>query len=319
MWLKKFNFIITLLLILAASACGQKGLTELKDNTELSIAYDRLGKQGGVKKYLVDLKDVPGATELPSAYTRIENKSYYVRIDAIYYGKPVFTFKLPVQNELDFNKIRVLTLSRNSLNPSGYEWIDCSILSQDWINPPADVQPERKEKMLKLVPNYVEKTVSCMTDFKADNYFAAVFQKQDQPKAPISKIDFTLEKTAGSDLTGSTVYTVSVKNTGDKDIGEVNFRSDFDYDFTLTHIKSSQGNCQLAQNRAKGDSDSCYLGGLRAGAITTIEFTGVSAGTQSGEPRTPNLNWEIYGYMKAAPNDPNWPINRFSFNPLHKQ
>jgi hypothetical protein len=301
----------------ATAVYGQVSLTEVVVDQELSLKYEFLGKRGGVTKSTVDLVKVPGASPIPTAYKPLQNTSSHVVIDAIYYGPPIFTFKVPIPDEEQFKKARILVLWENAINPVGYEWKDCTITPK---NPPDDGSEARREIVREFLPNFVGKRVSCITEFRADNYFAVVRQLQAPPEAPFTTLKVALvskRPAAGN----RTVYAISVRNEGTGNIGEVNLASNFDIDTRVVSMKPSQGACKEYAMTPFGRADVCHLGALAAGKAATIEFTGESSGMPNGMPpgviQEPNFNWSIRGYIKQYPADPNWPVNWFSLDPLH--
>jgi len=313
-----FAFAI-LLLVFPASACSQSSLREITDENEISVGFDQVYKSGPIKKYSVSLKDVPDSIPVPNGYQVLENKSYVVRTQAVVSGDTVVSFRVLVKSEEEFKNVRVLRLITNEMNPSGFEWADCTIRP----DAPPDGNKKRNapkydERLIKFFPNYSQKRVSCVSDdIKSDNYFVVTRLNQPEPKETFTQIKVELEDVTNSPNSGEMVYLISFRNMGDKDLAEVNFISVFDVDSKLSSIKPSQGKCKASPWAASDGSATCYLGPISAGASASVEFRGAPSGTTGKYgPQKPNEGWSIDGVMKEHPNDPNWQVNWFRFAPI---
>lgn len=236
------------------------------------------------------------------------------------------TFDAPTKTEEEFNKIRVFELTKNEINPGGYEWKNCTITNEEWLNPVDEhISTDLKNRMRRFLPNYSQKRISCQWDEeKDDNYFALGTQVAKAPTEPFTQLKASLDDTRSSATKGETLYKLSFKNTGSKTISEVNFFSVFDTDSSVSLIKPTQGNCRMSKSGSGYDSFVCYLGFLESGKTATVEIGRISSGIGNGRPplrynQTPlpvNFSWNIWGFIKENPTSPNWPANRFWSEPL---
>jgi hypothetical protein len=321
---KLFNFskISIFVLIIVNSACGQQKLTEITDKNEVKVDFEFIGKPGEVKPYMIDLKSIPNGSKLPSGYQLLANKSYDIKNDVIEYGETILTFKLPLNNKVEFQNARILRLTSNELNPNGFEWQDCTITGQDWIyEQEKEPSESRKERIFKFLPDFSKKQISCAPQdrLQPDNYFVSTLQTQTPPNQPVTNILTKLERAEHSSERDETIYVVSFKNAGRRAVSELNFYSHFDDDTKLVTIKPNQGRCQRSRFGTGAGSVVCYLGPLAPDASAVVEFiaqpSNFGGSTKTGQL---NIDWLIEGFVKENPDDSNWSINSFRFRSLAK-
>lgn len=305
--------------------CAQQRLIVADD--ELSIRYEYVFRKGETSKYSVPLSDIPNVRPVPTTYTSFNGRQYLIRNTSITSGETVMTVKVATATPDQFRNIRILHLEENDMMPSGYQWVDCTLMPRIFVpasEPESEADKKRIEdynkRLEKYMPDPSQKLISCDVTFynlKVDEYFAVVLQTASPPTAPFTKVQVSLDSVEKSARSEETIYRLSVKNIGEKAAGEVNLRSDFDYDSRVNSVKPSQGRCQRARFGSSDGSMVCHLGPLAAGATATIEFTGVPI-PHSGKAHPSPLNelWSINVAVKEKPEDPVWPTNWYTFEPL---
>lgn len=327
--MKCFQFCLYLVIstVFFDVACAQSSLVEIKDPNELTVKFEFLGKAGETKKYHINLKDIPNAPPIPTGYKSI-NKGYYVKTEAIPYDNPMLTFKLPIGTEEEFKRARILALEEFELNPIGSQWIDCTITPEWWdrlakARAQAGLGDRVKEnaEIAKLFPDFSQRTLRCDDgSFKSRGYFgyyAAVVETQAEPTSPFTQLKVGLDNVKTSVKAGETVYTISFKNIGAKDIAELNFLSDFDDDSKVTSIQPSQGKCKRAKRGSISGSTVCHLGKLASGTTATVEFRREPNGMHLANPKQKeNQLWRIEGGFKERPEDQYWESTSFTFQPI---
>lgn len=317
----KFIIVICLLAFSSHIACAQKKPIEIKNDNLLTLDFQFIGKSGETKKYLIDLKDVPGRKGIPNEFKIIENQIYNIKTQVIPYGNTILTFVVPVNNQEDFKRLRVLQLTPNELNPDGLDWTNCTVVSEDIQKAFGirDTRDIRKEGNAKFLPNYTEKKISCAAQvFGSDGYFAVVAQNQPAPTMPFTDIEIKAEKVdPKASPNNERVYKVTFKNIGNKDVGEINFYSNFNADTEVKSVNLTQGSCNASKNF--GGIPVCHLGKLSRGDTITVEFT-----TQDSYARRDTLElgkeansgWRIEAIIKENPNDSIWSANFFVLEPF---
>lgn len=318
----KYLIVICLLTFSSHIACAQKKTTEITNDNLVTLDFQFVGKRGETKKYLIDLKDVPGRKGIPNEFKIIENQIYNIKTQTIPFGSTIFTFVVPVNNPENFNKLRVLHLTSNELNPDGIEWRNCTVVSED-IRKAFDInvfEDIRKEGNAKFLPNYAEKKISCaVSPIKSDEYFAIAFQSQPAPTKPFTDIEIKAEKVdQKASPNNQRVYKVTFKNVGNKDVGEINFYSNFNPDTEVKSVNSSQGSCQAPINPGP-EHPICHLGKLPRGNIITVEFTTVETYARRDTLELgfeANKGWDIRAIIKEHPNDSLWSANFFWYEPF---
>lgn len=306
-------------------ACAQKKLTEIPSD-DLSIHFRYVAKMGETKKYYTRLQDIPNATLIPRTYEYVEGKSFYLTTETIDLGSPIVSIKVPLSDEQEFRKVRVLRLIENEMLPEGYEWKDCTISTDVLQSSTSDTSSEEyldfvrqyHERYAKYLPDYSQRKVSCelYTKLRDGEYFALVLQTRPPPIKAFTDLALSLDRKPHAPDT-DVEYTVILKNSGPNPIQELNFRSSFDVDTSLISVKPNQGKCKKSDWGSGGGSTVCYIGSLPAGASTRIAFTGRSTGmTRTVVPGELNIGWHIEVIVKEHSNDPVWPVNSFLFSPL---
>ncbi len=326
MKIQAFLFYVGFLFTFFDVACSQPKLIELPANDKITIDFEHVYKLGATKKYSIQISNIPNAPPIPNAYKLLESRSYFIKTDTIASGDTIFTFNSSAGSEGEFNKVHILELIPNEINPSGYEWKDCTVTNEEWLNPVDEyISVDRKARMRKFLPSYPQKRISCMLDeLKNDNYLVVSTQVATAPAEPFTQLKVSLDDTRPSATKGETIYRLSFKNTGSKTLSEVNFLSSFDTDSSVSLTKPSQGNCRKSERGSGYDNIVCYLGALAPGMTATVELGRTSSGMGNGRPplaknQAPppaNFGWSISGFIKDSPDSPNWPANRFWLDPL---
>jgi hypothetical protein len=297
-------------------------LREVTEQDEAKVEFEYIGKSGVTTIQRIALNSVPNGSRLPTGYTLLADKTYNIKNDAIEYGETIVSFKVPVASKEQFQKVRILKLRPNELNPSGFEWNDCTIAGPDFPYQQDEAPPEsRKERIAKFFPDYSNKQISCgLPDrLEPDNYFALSLQTSQPPTEPVTQIVTKLESVIKSPESAETAYTLSFRNTGKKSVSEVNFYSHFDDDSILVAAKPGQGRCQKAQLGSSTGSVVCHLGALAQGATVNVQFIARPSRSGGMTPRPrPNFNWLIQGVVKENPDDSTLPVNSFTFEPIVK-
>lgn len=315
----KILLFIALVMALSTVNCAQK-LIDLGDSKDISIDIERIGKPGISKKYLIPTGDKPINPQIPNNYRVFEKKYYKIQTDIIAYGQTIFTFKA-VANQEDFSKVRILHLISNELNTHGFEWEDCTVTPDKLGDPAAEnYSAKAAGRLKKFLPNFPQKTVSCELGnaMKSEEFFVVGTLTKMPPAEPFTKITWNLETQELSSQNGAINYKVTFTNAGTNDIAEFNFRSIFADDTRLNSFEPSQGNCRTSTYGSSYGSVVCYMGKIPAGKSVTLKLEGENSGL-GGMPSLPdkkNENWEIFGYFKESPNDPNWNMNSVWFNPI---
>jgi hypothetical protein len=308
------------MLFIACSACGQGKSTLPVDKSQVAFEFQYIYKAGETSVSAIDLKDVPNGSKLPNGYTPLANKTFNIKNDAIVSGETMVTVAVPVASQEEFQKVRILTLIFNELNPSGVEWHDCTIGRPKFPSEEEEELPEsEKERRAKFFPDFAKKQISCgsLEPIGPNNYFALGIQTMLPPTEPATQITTKLESTNKSPENGETIYILAFKNTGKNSVSEVNFHSNFDDDTMLVAVRPGQGRCQKSKLGISYGSVVCYLGPLAQGATANVEFVSQPGkmGGLSPRPR-PNFNWWIEGFVKQNPNDSTQLVNKFTFEPI---
>ena len=317
------------LLALFQVACAQRGLTEVVSKDEISIEFQHPAKIGETRKYTLNLKDVPNGQRLPNAYKLIENRTYYIKTETIDLGDSRISFKVPINNEEEFKKVRVLRLTKNEMTPGGYEWRDCTVLplaiELQHIPDNLKSSPEYKESLDRRgleespqIPNFSKQTVACKFNdvhIQQDEYFSIVVETQPPPTKPFTDLKLTVDSEQWDSKHENVTYRITFKNTGTKDIGELIFRSSFQIDTTYVSVKPERGKCIFTKYSSGGAI--CFMGDLPVDASVSAELKGVPSGMSGTvNPERPNLYWDVDVDIKEHPDDPIWTSNRISFRPF---
>jgi hypothetical protein len=319
--------LISFLGIFSSIACSQPSLRPIAASDPVAVEYEFVGKKGETTKYSVKLSEIPKAPPVPDAYRPLPGRSYLIRTNLIAYGETIVSFTVPGTTEENFQKARILELVPNELSPSGYGWKDCTIKNEEWRDPQSEyISAERIARMRKFLPDYAQKRISCArNDDYFDKYLVLVTQTIQPPESPFTTLSVELADIRKSPGSGETIYRLSLKNTGTKEIAQLDFLSIFGSDSDVTSLKPSQGACIKSDSKDRG-SALCHTGPLKAGATLTVEFGRIPSGMGNGEPPPPagqpappdNVGWIIMGVMKETPNSNNWPTNYFQIQPLRK-
>lgn len=243
----KFSSLLTLVLALNTVACSQK-LIDISDSNDVQIDMKFVGKQGKIKKYLIENDGKQIEPPIPNIYEIFEKKYYKIETDKIAYGETISIFKVPTNQE-NFAKVRILRLIAEELNPNGFEWQDCTITSNSLENPADEsYSASHNERLKKFLPDFSQKTVSCelQNAIKSEEFFVVTLQSEIPPREPFTKITWNLESKELPSKNGAVFYKLTFTNTGTKDIAEFNFRSVFDMDTKLNMFKPSQGTCRVS-------------------------------------------------------------------------
>jgi hypothetical protein len=301
----KILWILLMFLFVWNQACAQLAGGRSVDKDEVKVDVEFIGKAGEISTSLVDLKAIPNGSRLPNEYQIVANKSYRLKTDLIEYGEPIITFKVPINSEKEFRKVRVLRLTATDKNPSGYEWSDCTITDEQWLYD-QDKEPSeaRKTRIFKYLPDALNKLISCAPDrLVDDNYFAVALLTQPTLEGAAPAINVKLEKPEETPQQGKKHYRVSFTNVTKTHLAEVNFYSHFDADTrfdsgaVIDPYKASQGTCRPSKQGSSYGSIVCYFGPLAPNATAYLDLY-----AESGFADEPALNkaWEIYGWAKKT-------------------
>lgn len=298
---------ISILVTLFGAACAQANLKAVPED-EVSIKFAHIAKLGETKKYLIDVRKIPNAPPLPNGYKLFENKSYFIKTETIDLGHPMFSFKIPTNDEQTFRMARILLLTPSVMTPQGFEWRNCTMSEEKFPN----VTEKEAEE---LFPNFATKKVKCEASdwgLKPEMYLAVVLQSQAPPTKPFTDLTATMEGSDTKPLVGNVSYALTLTNSGKTKIGELNILSGFNS--YLTSFKPERGTCKRVQYGFGDGTAVCFLGELKSNETVKVHFD-VSIIPQEVAP--PNgLNWNVDAVMKENPLDPSWPVNMFSFEPL---
>lgn len=315
--------------VTAGTACGQPATSELKGNDEISIDFKHPAKRGETKKYFIKLGDIPNAPAISNRYKLLHDKTYYLSTDVIDLGTPTVTFfQVPVINEEEFKKVRVLRLIPEEFMHGGWEWKDCTISLETTRSQFIDkssaeyLESERefKEVYGKYLPDYSQRRVAC--DFDAHGlaqkeYFALVVQTREPPSKPLTELKLTLDDERHDRTGNAFTYKVIFKNTGAADIGALDFRASFDIEANLTTVRPERGRCKRSAGGNKQRAFICYIDILKAGESVSVEFYGEPSGLSRDETRGKfRPRWIVNGFMRERPGDPSFMVNYFIFDSI---
>src|SRR5215213_7011473 len=130
---------LLLLLFVQTTSCQTRG-KDISNSDDLKIKFQFPAKLGATKKFLISSKDVSPSIPAPTSYTLLNNGVFLIQTEIIDLGNPTLTVKVPVNSPSDFQKIRVLRLVNDDMEPRGYRWSDCTV-AEDTIEsrrPPAE-------------------------------------------------------------------------------------------------------------------------------------------------------------------------------------
>ncbi|MEP7077050.1 MAG: hypothetical protein ABI878_14690 [Acidobacteriota bacterium] len=232
------------------------------------------------------------------------------------------SFRAPVNNPVDFGKVKILQLtSTEDFNSNGLEWRECTLSSIEEEAKASGDDPmseDRKTWLSRFLPDFKNRSVSCVAEeFTSENYFAVVLETEPPPKQPFTHVEAQLLSQEKSADGTSVKYLVSFKNTGPKHLDEITIYSFFADDLMASVFTPSQGRCQMGKIGGNLGSIVCYLGPLEPGSNATISFIAAPSkmsGLNMSE--VSNKGWRIWVFLKERALDPNWPVNRFTFKPL---
>jgi len=283
--------------------------------TEVSVTVD-LFKKGETNVYRIELSQIPDAPPLADVYWPL-NASYQLSSNAIA-TNGIATFIVPVSDEQEFDHTRVLRLDKDDMFSSGYGWLDCTVSKRE---KPNDEESNRYgERFAKFLPDYSQKKISCefgKLNGPDSTYFTVVERTEEPPNVAFTKIVPRLDRIEKIDGSDETVYTVSISNEGPKVASEINFFSNFDQNFRVVAAEPSAGMCRRLSFGTGFGAMACFLGRLAPAEKVVIKFRGTPLNFPGRTPSdNPNKNWMIVGYAKEKPNDPLWPPNRFTLDPL---
>jgi hypothetical protein len=274
------------------------------------VQFQHVAKLGETKTYLLNLEQTPAATALPGGYKLFQNKLYKVKTETIDLGWPILTVKVPTVERSDLGKLRLLHLVRNELVPKGSEWKDCTVAVDNPWEPERYLAPE----LARYLPSYANKTISCELNDgqRPDEYFAVVLQDVPSPTRAFTELTYEIEGGERRPLGGHEAYDLTLKNSGQKSIGELNIRSMFNS--RMTSMTPERGKCERSDFGFGGGTAVCYLGELPVNGKVKIHFE-VTVIPQMVEP--PNVfNWDVSAVIKEKPGDAVWPVNQLGFELL---
>jgi hypothetical protein len=281
------------------------------DAGEVKVKALSLFKAGSTKVYLTDVGSIPQAPPIPNSYEPL-NAAYELETDAVF-SDAVMSIMVPTAQSVDFGSVRILRLNANDMYPSGFVWSDCTVL-RDRKNYPGLGE--------EFFPDPEKRYVSCYFDrtggFQERGYFTVVTAKVPRRTTPATRIEMILERAEMLEAEGRMRYVLIVKNAGPQDVAEVNFDSTFAMGVALQDVHPLTGRCQPAKY---GDSESsvmCYLGEMKKGDLTRVEFTAKPGREKTAMDKKFNRRWVIRGFSRKNADDEVLPGEAFKFEPLAK-
>jgi hypothetical protein len=309
--ISRLMWIVVILAIMIQIACAQRELKEIVGTDEVSIKFAHVGKLGETKTYLTSFKQIPNVPAIPRGYRLLTDKSYFISSKTIELGDPIITFRIPAQTAEEFSKFRVMRLRTEVPLVEGYEWRDCTISTDNiWQSPRYDQEQNREH-----LPEFSQRTLKCHVKdgLRPDEYFVIVVQEQAPPNVAFTNLTFAVEgkprrveQTEGS-------YKIIIKNVGQKDVAELSIFSTANAN--MVSAKPDQGACQQSDRYDAGVT-TCKLGRLPANGHVAVHFEMSRIPENPGSPRQNNFGWNIDVVIKEQSQDPVWPANVFSFEPL---
>jgi hypothetical protein len=278
---------------------------------EVSVKALNLFKKGDSKGFRTELASIFQDTAVTEIYTSL-NATYELESEAVF-SDAVITIAAPTGEAVDFTRLRILKLDANDMYPSGFVWSDCTVLRDRKHYPGVGDE---------FFPDPTKRSVSCYFDRTSGvgqrTYFTLVSTNGTARTAAVSKIQMVLEKAESLEGGDGIRYVLTVKNVGPKDVAEVNFHSTFAMGAVLDDVRPSIGRCQPARYGNSESSVACYLGGMKTGEQTQVEFTAKAGREKPALDKNFNRRWVIRGFSRQGANDEVVPGAVFRFEPLAK-
>jgi len=279
--------------------------------SEVSVKALTLFKKGSTKVFRTDVTAIPQAPPIPDSYSSL-GATYALETDAVF-SEAVISITAPIAESVDFGSVRILRLNANDMYPGGFVWSDCTVL-RDRKNYPG-VGDES-------FPDPTKRSVSCYFDrtsgIPQGGYFTLVSANEPLRTTAGTKIQMSLEKAEILPGGDGMRYVLTVKNAGPRDVAEVNFDSTFAIDAALSDVRPEIGKCQPARYGNSDSSVVCFLGNMKRGDQTRVEFTAEPGREKPALDKKFNRRWIIRGFSREGVNDEVVPSDVFKFEPLAK-
>lgn len=309
-----YRFLFSLLVVVG-SACGQQGMTEIKDKEEASFRFEWVYKNGETKIYRLSTATIPDAPSLPNSYRVLDGQRFLLRSSSIVSGDTVATIKVPATSEAEFGKLVLLSLEKNSfpeLEEGGNIWSECTVVPRTSSDLPEGLSDEAakshvegyNERMSRFMPDFKAKKRSCLLDQYGgnDQYLIVAQRVKERTRTPFTEIVASVIDKKFDAASGETIFTLSVKNTGNVNAAAINFRSDFDSSTQVVSVTPKQGSCRAAKYGGTYSSSVCYLGSVAARQAVEVQFRVVDE-VAANRDRSHLRSWDIFGIAKQQSDD----------------
>ena len=278
---------------------------------EVRVRALRLFKEGSTKAFRTDVKSIPDAPPIPDSYSSL-GATYELETDAVF-SDAVIRITAPIAESVDFESVRILRLNADDMYPGGFAWVDCTVLR------------DRKNYSgvgEEFFPDPTKRSVSCYFDLTSGipqgGYFTLVSANAPPRTTRVTEVQMSLDKAEISPGGDGMRYVLIVKNAGPQDVAEVNFHSTFAMDVALGDVRPEIGKCQRARYGNSDSSVVCFLGNMKKGDQTRVEFTANPGREKPALGKKFNRRWVIRGISRKGVNDEVVPSDVFSFEPLAK-
>lgn len=305
---------VSFVLVAVGLACGQQGMTQIKDNEEASFRFEWVYKKGETKLYRLSTAAIPGAPNLPNSYRVLEGQRFLLHSSSTVSGDTVVTIKVPVTSEAEFGKLVLLSLEKNTfeLEEGGNIWSECTVVRRSSSDLPQDLTDEAaksfvegyNERMSHFMPDLKAKKLSCLLDQYGgnDQYLIVAQRVKERTRTPFTEIVASVIDKKVDAASSETIFTLSVKNTGNVDAAAINFRSDFEPFTRVVSVTPKQGSCRGAKDGGTYSSSVCYLGPVAAQQSVEVQFRVVDE-VAAKTDRSQIRSWDIFGIAKQRSDD----------------
>jgi uncharacterized repeat protein (TIGR01451 family) len=262
--------IFYIILLLSQGLSGRAQETK-KEDGPISINYILLFQKGAASHSLINLSTIAKIPPLPIGYTIFNNLAYRVDSKAIWTDANV-VFHLPsINNQSDFDNLRILHLEFTELSATRSAWVDRTVLPGGWNEKSPDL-PKTKAEFDKLLPDFAARKITATVERHLGLFVVA---RRDpaykEPTSPFTEMKVSVKNSPEPVGTRSKVtYTITVTNKGPKPVGDVWVQNLFDIDMDFLSATATQGTCQHSDQSE--DRTNCGLGSLPVGASATIKI-----------------------------------------------
>lgn len=269
--IKNIHCLIILALLILHSPNTPGHVQEKPEDGPVSITFTNLFKEGDISYSPINLSSLEKIPPLPTGFMLFNNMAFRVETKAVWTGAHVF-FHLPsINNQKDFDSLRILHLEFDELSPSMASWIDRTVLP-DRVREDSPATPKTKEELSKLLPNFSARTITAQVNRHLGLF---VIARQDPnykvPVSPFTKLVMSVYSAPEPvKVENNLTFTINVSNSGQRTPGYIAIMHEMDPDMIFISASSTQGNC-----RKSDQSDGrviCLLGALPAGAGATIKI-----------------------------------------------